>query len=124
MTDSRSPFLHVLQPLPEEGEDVLVVECVEDHAPLAAAPDHPRTAEQAQLMRDRRFAQPDAAGDVADTALRLGQRIEDPDARRVAKDPEDLGEACNVAVSYRRHVTYEQMLICYRIPVAHLARFG
>ena len=44
-------------------------------------------------MRHGRFGDAELAGEVADAQLRARQRIEDPDARRVAEHAEDLGQA-------------------------------
>ena len=62
----------VAEPLLEEIEHVLIVERVIDAAPLAAAADDPHAAHQAQLVRDRGFADPDALRDLVHAQLPLG----------------------------------------------------
>ena len=82
----------MLEPLLEEADDVLIVEGVEDRLAVAARTHQPHVAQQPQLVRHGGFAQPEQLGDVADTELGAGDRVEDADARDVAEDLERLGE--------------------------------
>ena len=79
------PFLDVLQPLLEEPDDVLVVEGVEDHAAVAARPDEPHAAQQAQLVGDGGFAQPEEPAMSQTQSSVRDERVEDPHARGVAE---------------------------------------
>ena len=81
------------QALPKQGEHVLVVEGVENHPAVAAGADDPRVAQQAELVRHRRFGDAELGGEVADAQLRARQRVEDPDAGGVAEHAENLGQA-------------------------------
>ena len=74
---------------------MLVVERVEHLPPRTPRPDQAHPAKQAQLMGDRRLADTDERGNVADAELTDGQHIEDPDARRVAEDAEGGGNLLN-----------------------------
>ena len=49
-------------------------------------------AQQAQLVRDGGLADADEGGDVAHAQLAARQRVEDPDARRVAEDAERVSQ--------------------------------
>ena len=83
----------MLQRLPEERHDVLIVERVEHDAAVAARADQPHAAQQAQLVRHRRLAQPQHRGQIADAELAVRQRIEDPHAGRIAERAEGVGQA-------------------------------
>ena len=89
---------HVPEPLLEEVEDVLVVERVVDAPSLAAPADDAHAAHQAELVRDRGLADPDALGDLVDAELPGRQGVDDPDARRIAEDPEGIGEGLDQGV--------------------------
>ena len=51
-------------------------------------------------MRDRRLADPDQRGDVADAELAAAQRVEDADPRGIAEDAEGV---CDVADGVAAH---------------------
>jgi hypothetical protein len=86
-------LLDVSETLTEERQDVLVVKGVEDHSAFAPGPDDPGIAEKAKLVGNGRFGDPELTGEIADTQLGSGQRVEDADARRVAENAKDLGQA-------------------------------
>ena len=81
---------------------MLIVQPIEDEAAAAARPDQPQAAEEAQLMRDSRFARIDELGQLADAHLLLGQRIQKADARRVAEHGERGGQRLGGALADQR----------------------
>ena len=74
------------RPCWKRSSDVLVVERVVDAPSLAAPADDPHAAHQAELVRDRGLADPDALGDLVDAELPRRQGVDDADARRIAED--------------------------------------
>ena len=81
-----------VQRLPQQLDDVLIVERVEDLPAGAARADQAHAAQQAQLVRDRRLADAHERRDVADAELAACQRVENPHPRRVAEDAKGLGQ--------------------------------
>lgn len=77
---------------------MVVVEGVENLFAGAARPHEAHVAEHAQLVRHRRFGEPEQVGDVAHAQLSARQRVEDPDTRRVAEHLEGFGERRDGAV--------------------------
>ena len=130
----RGALLHVAQALPEQADDVAVVERVEHHAPFAPRLDEPQIAQQPQLVRDGRLGHADQRGEVADAQLAVRERVEDPHPRRVAERAERLRQIRRLrpapmsAAAQLRHprrvevddvaevgggaATYERLLIC------------
>ena len=66
---ARRAFLHVLAPLRQQPDDVVVIEAVEDHAAVTASANEPEAAEEAELMRDGRFRKAEKGREVADAEL-------------------------------------------------------
>ena len=92
--ERRTCFLDVLQRLPEERHDVLIVERVEDDAAVAARADQPHAAQQAQLVRHRRLAQAAAPrprsqthSSPCESASRMRTRVGSPRALKVSASP-------------------------------------
>jgi hypothetical protein len=83
----------VLAALPEQSDDVVVIEAIEDHPTVTASANEPQTAEQSQLMRHGRLADPQQCGEVANAELSGRERRQNSDASGVAKHLEDLGKA-------------------------------
>ena len=92
-------FPDVAEPLLEQPRDVLVVERVEDHPPVAARTDQPHAAKQAKLVGYGGFAEVEQRRKVADAQLRVRERIEDPHARGVSQNAEGVGERRNIAAA-------------------------
>ena len=86
-------FFNMLQRLVEDRHDVLVVERIEDDAPVAARADESQAAQQAQLMRHRGLAQLEHGREVAHAQLAVRQGIEirtrvgSPSALKVSARP-------------------------------------
>lgn len=74
----------------QQANHVMVVERVVRHPPRPPRAYEPGGAEQTQLMGDRGFGQANQPGEVADTPLTMGQRVDQTDASGVAKQPEDV----------------------------------
>jgi len=85
-------LLDVFQPLCEQLDDVVVVEGVEHHLSGAPRPHEPLIPQQAQLVRDRGFAQAQKLGNIADTQLGSGEGVQDPHAGHVSEHPEGVGK--------------------------------
>ena len=94
-------LLHVPQALLEQADDVLVVERVVDLPPSAPRAHEAHAAQQPQLVRDGRLADPDQLGDIADAQLSAGERVENPDSRRIAQHSERVGERLNGGVGHQ-----------------------
>ena len=109
ITRPAAGLLDVPQPLPEERQDVLVVERVEDHPAVTPGPDDARVAQQAELVGHGRLGHAELGGEVADAQLGARQRVEDPHPGRVAEHAEDLGQALDGVRD--QAVTYEQLFI-------------
>src|SRR6185503_2881054 len=90
-------LLNVAQSLSEQGQHVLVIECVVDLSTLPPRANDARVAEQPQLMRDGRFGGTELTREIADAHLAARERIENADARRIAKDAKNLGEVVDFA---------------------------
>ena len=85
-------FLDVRERLFQQLEDVVIVDRVVHLAPGAAGPDQAHPAQQAQLMRHCRLADPDMLGDVAHAELPAREGVEDADPGRVAEHAKRLGQ--------------------------------
>jgi hypothetical protein len=85
----------VLESLGEQADDVVIVEDVEHVTTRSSWSYQALAAQQPQLMRYRRFAQSDRAGDITDAPLGARDDVEDADARGVAEHPERLGQRDN-----------------------------
>jgi hypothetical protein len=77
-------FLHMLDPLLEQPDDVLVVERVEDHPAGAPGAHEAHVPQQPQLVRDGRLGKVQAGRQILDAELRARERIEHAHARQVA----------------------------------------
>ena len=86
------PFLHVLEALLEEADDVVIVRDVVDVLAGAARLHEPHAAQQAELVGDGGLAEPEQLGEVADRHLGPGQGVEDAHAGGVPEDLEGLGQ--------------------------------
>lgn len=75
-----------------QADNVMVIERVVRETTCAPDAHEPGRAQQAQLMRDGRFGEADELRQVADAALPVGQRVNEPDARRIPEELEDLGD--------------------------------
>ena len=85
-------LLHVLEPLLEKADDVVIVGDVVD-VPAGAARFHePHAAEQTQLMGDGGLGESEKLREVAHRHLGAGEGVEDPHTGGVAKDLEGLGQ--------------------------------
>lgn len=82
----------MLKTVGQEPADVGIVEPVVDGLAVLAAPDQPQLAERAKRMGDRRLADPDRGGDIADAELLERQGVDDPEPAGIAQGPERLGE--------------------------------
>ena len=107
MTTCTVCELHAESTFKIEGMDcreevALIVEGVIHEAAVAARPDDTLAAQQAQLMRDGRLAHPDAGGEILHAELRARERVEDADARGVAKHLEGVGERRRRRIGQRR----------------------
>ena len=85
-------LFNVLQSLLEQADDVLIVERVEDHPAGAPRPHEPHVAQQPQLVRDRRFGQVEATGEILDAQLGPRERVQHAHARQVAEGAKRLRE--------------------------------
>ena len=74
----------------QEPDHVMVVERVERHAPRAACANEPGTAEQAELVRDRRLAEADEHRKVADASLAMRKGVQQANPRGIAEEFEDV----------------------------------
>jgi hypothetical protein len=83
-------LLHVPQALPEERQNVLIVECVVDEPSFAPGPDDPSVPQQPKLMRNRRLGQPEQPGEVANAELAPRQHVENANPRGIAEYFEDV----------------------------------
>ena len=90
---ARRALFHVLAPLRQQPDDVVVVEAVEDHAAVTASANEPEAAEEAELMRDGRFRKAEKGREIANAKLGGSERSEEADTRRIAKRLEDFSEA-------------------------------
>jgi hypothetical protein len=85
-------FLHVLEPLLEQADDVVIVGDVIDVAADATRLDEAHAAQQAELVGDGGLGQAEQAGEVADRNLGPGEGVEDPHPGGVAEDLEGFGQ--------------------------------
>ncbi len=85
-------FLDVGSRQPQELDNVLIVERIEDLPAGAARPDEPHPSQEPQLVRHGGFADPYEPGDVAHAQLARCQRVENADTRRVAEHAEGVGD--------------------------------
>jgi hypothetical protein len=85
-------LLHVLEPLLEETDDVVVVGNVVDVPANAARFHEPHAAEQMQLMGNGGLGESEELREVAHRHLGAGESVEDSHTRGVAEDLEGLGQ--------------------------------
>ena len=88
------------QPIGEDVTDVVVGEAVVDHPPALGPRHHVAVAKQPQLMAQRRLADPEQNGEVADAELLVGQAqgVNDAGARGIGQDAEGGGHAISTGV--------------------------
>src|SRR5687768_7655022 len=88
-------LLHVAQPLPEQREDVFVVEGVVNQPSVPARAHDPGVSQEPKLVRDGGFGQAEELGQMADAQLAARQDVEDANPRGIAQDFEDIGEGAD-----------------------------
>jgi hypothetical protein len=82
----------VFEPLREQADDVLVVERVEHEPAIAPRTHQAHAPQQSELMRNRRFAEAQERGEVADAQLRARERVEHTDPCGIAEHLERLSQ--------------------------------
>jgi hypothetical protein len=82
----------MLQALPAEVGDMIVVERVEDVATLTSPAYESPVAQCTELMRNSGLAHIEGFRQIADAELGLGQEGDDSDPRRVTQGPKGLGK--------------------------------
>src|SRR5688572_10599508 len=82
----------MLEPLLEERQHVLVVECVVDQPAVAAGADNAGIAQQTELVRDGRLGDVQPTGEIADAQFAARERVENAHARRITEYTKDLGQ--------------------------------
>jgi hypothetical protein len=95
-------FLDVPEPLPEERDDVAIVQRVEHHPAVAPGPDQPQVAKEPQLVGNGGFRHPDERRKIAHAQLAVRQRVEDPDARRITERPKRVGQVGHIGLFDQR----------------------
>ncbi len=85
-------LLDVLSGVVHETDDVVIVERVEGQTSGAPHTYQAGGAQQTKLVRDRRFAQANERRQVAHAAFAVRERVDEPNARRVAKKLEDVSD--------------------------------
>jgi hypothetical protein len=85
-------LLYVRYREPQQVHDVLIVDGVEDLPASPTGTDEAHAAQQPELMGDRRLADADQPGEVADAELARGERVDDADPGGVAEDAESLDD--------------------------------
>lgn len=95
--------LDVNSSLGEQASREAIRQLVEGHAPVVAEGDDASLTQLAKLVRCRRDRQANNVGDVADTQLfaTASERRQDPDARRVGEDCEQLRNRGNRGIARR-----------------------
>jgi hypothetical protein len=88
-------LFNVLARVVQEPDDVVIVERVERHAAGPPGADKAGLPEKAQLMRNRRLAEPDERRKIADASFAVRQRIEQPYSRRISENLEDIRDSIN-----------------------------
>ena len=83
-------MLDVIQPLPEQRSDVIVIEAIKDLPPLFARPDETHLSQSAHVVRNRRLADADGFGQCAHVPLAIRQRLNDTHAAGVAEGPDQF----------------------------------
>jgi len=114
-------LFHVLEPLLEQPDDVLVVERIEHHAAGAPGAHDAHAAQEAQLMRDGGLAEAEQTRQIADAQLGTGQGVEHPHARGVAEQLEGVGERRRGRVGQQ---TPPERGDLRRVEVKHVAVIG
>ena len=85
-------MLHVTEPLREEGDDVIVIESVEDLSAFFARPHQLHQPQTAHMVGRRGFADADLIGQVHYAPLAPEQSRDEAHAIRVAEGPEQFGQ--------------------------------
>ena len=106
------PFLNVLEPLLEEGDDVVIVGDVVDV--LAGAPrfHEPPATQQPELVGHRGLRQPEQLRQVAHRDLAVGERIEHANPRDIAQHFECLGQRGDRCTDRAGACSIEHMNAC------------
>jgi len=84
--------LYVLQPLPEQVVNVLIIQGIVDVAPLLAAADQPHLPQGVQLMGGGGLTHPQAGSKFVHTQFVLGESGDDAHPRGVTERLEGLGQ--------------------------------
>ena len=82
----------MLEALLEQADDMMVVEAVENEAPVAPRSHQPHASQEPQLMRDGGLGQTEQLGEIADAQFGPRQRVQHPHPRHVAEHLEGFGE--------------------------------
>ncbi len=78
-------MLHVIQSLPEQGGDMIVVQTVENLSPLFARADEAHLPQPAHVMRDSRFTNANCLSQRADVHFTVCQRRDEAHTAGVAE---------------------------------------
>ena len=87
----RSAMLYVIQTLPEERRDMVVIQPVVDLPAVLARSDQPQLSQPPQMMRNGRLAHADRFGQGAYIHLALCQERNQPHSAGIAEGPEQFG---------------------------------
>jgi len=86
------PILDVFYPLLEKGDEVIVIDPVENFFAIAAGLDDLHLAQASQLVRDRRFGDADDFRQRTDIELIVRQNRQDAHPAGIAEGAKQLGD--------------------------------
>jgi hypothetical protein len=90
-------LFNVLPGVVQQPDDVMIVKGVEREPAGAANANEPRGAEQTQLMRDGGLGETHEGREIADAALAVRQRVDQPHSRRIPEKLEHVRDGFNGA---------------------------
>ncbi len=86
-----------------KGENVVIVESIEDLAATLAITDQPRVPKGPELMRHRRLRDGQQLGQVTDTAFCGGKKRDEAESSWICQDAEEFGHLLRFVNAQRRN---------------------
>jgi hypothetical protein len=98
--ETLTVLAHMMGHVRKHPADVLVGELIEDVLGETIAAHETGSAQQPQMVTDKRLRQLKALGDITDGSGRFEAIEKDAQTGRVAKQPECFSKACGVGVGW------------------------
>src|SRR5262245_24618958 len=121
-----SLLLDMLARVVQQPDHVVIVEGVKRHPPAPPRTNEPRATQEPQLMRNGRLTEADERRKVADTALAMRERVEQPHAGWISEQFEDIGDGLDSAFRQQSRTRFSQCgrIRCVKLPAGVVGDLG